>query len=112
MRNYDEEIEQLRRDLEDLNTKKQDKETQLQRVLREQKQKNSEKTNTQAKKNTQATDRSGRAIFIGNRVIAITAGKFKENSGIVTDIKKRIIFTDANGVKQVSAPNNLLVQDD
>ena len=64
---------------------------------------------TQAKKNTQAIDRSGRAIFIGNRVITTTTGKFKENSGIVTDIKKRIIFTDANGIKQVRAPNNLLV---
>ena len=33
MRNYDEEIEQLRREIEDLELEKQDKETQLQRVL-------------------------------------------------------------------------------
>ena len=37
MRNYDEEIEQLRREIEDLELEKQDKETQLQRVLRERK---------------------------------------------------------------------------
>ena len=37
MRNYDEEIEQLRREIEDLELEKEDKETQLQRVLRERK---------------------------------------------------------------------------
>ena len=105
MRNYEKEIEHLRRDIKNLNLEKQDKETQLQRVIREQKLKNSEK------KNTQAVDKRGRAIFIGNRVITTTAGKFKENSGVVTDIKKWVTFTDANGVKQVRAPKNLLVQD-
>ena len=105
MRNYDEEIEQLRREIEDLELEKQDKETQLQRVLRERKLKNSEK------KNPQIVDKSGRAIFIGNRVIATTTGKFEERSGVVTDIKKWVTFVDTNGIKQVRAPNNLLVQD-
>ena len=104
MRNYEKEIEHLRRDIEDLNLEKQDKETQLQRVIREQKRKKIEK-------NTQTVDKTGRAIFIGNRVVATTSGKFKENSGVVTDIKKWVTFTDANGVKQVRAPNNLLIQD-
>ena len=104
MRNYEKEIEQLKRDIEDLNLEKQDKETQLQRVIREQKRKKPEK-------NTQTVDKTGRAIFIGNRVVATTSGKFKENSGVVTDIKKWVTFTDANGVKQVRAPNNLLIQD-
>ena len=105
MRNYEKEIEQLKRDIEDLTLEKQDKDTQLQRVIREQKRKKTEK-------NTQTVDKTGRAIFIGNRVIATTSGKFKENSGVVTDIKKWVTFTDANGVKQVRAPNNLLIQDD
>ena len=105
MRNYDEEIEQLRKDIEDINIEKQDKETQLKRVLREQKRKNSEK------KSTQTVDNSNRAIFIGDRVITTTSGKFKERSGVVTGIKKWVTFTDANGVKQVRAPNNLRVQE-
>ena len=84
MRNYDEEIEQLRREIEDLELEKQDKETQLQRVLikREKKLKDSQK------KNPKIVDKSGRAILIGNRVIATTTGKFEERSGVVTDIKK------------------------
>ena len=39
MRNYEKEIEQLKRDIKDLTLEKQDKETQLQRVIREQKRK-------------------------------------------------------------------------
>ena len=105
MRNYDEEIEQLRREIEDLELEKQDKETQIQRILRERKQKFSEK------KNPNIVDKSGRVILIGNRVIATTTGKFEERSGVVTDIKKWVTFVDTNGVKQVRAPNNLLVQD-
>ena len=122
MRNYENEIEQLKRDIEDLNLEKQDKETQLQRVIREQKKKQDKETQlqratrvqkrTKSEKNTQALDKTGKAICIGNRVTATTSGKFKENSGIVTDIKKWITFTDANGVKQVRAPNNLLIRDD
>ena len=105
MRNYDEEIEQLRREIEDLELEKRDKETQIQRILRERKQKISEK------KNPNIVDKSGRVILIGNRVIATTTGKFEERSGVVTDIKKWVTFVDTNGVKQVRAPNNLLVQD-
>ena len=105
MRNYDEEIEQLRREIEDLEIEKQDKETQLQRVLREKTLKVSQK------KNLKIVDKSGRAILIGNRVIATTTGKFEEKSGVVTNIKKWVTFVDTNGVKQVRAPNNLLVQD-
>ena len=111
MRNYEKEIEQLKRDIEDLNLEKQDKETQLQRVIREQKQKQDKERQLQraireqkrkkSEKNTQTVDKTGKAISIGNRVIATTSGKFKENSGVVTDIKKWVTFTDANGVKQV-----------
>ena len=104
MRNYEKEIEQLKRDIEDLNLERQDRGMQLQRVIREQKRKKSDK-------NTQTVDKTGRAIFIGNRVVATTSGKFKEHSGVVTGIKKWVTFTDANGVKQVQAPNNLLIQD-
>ena len=69
------------------------------------------KQNEQKKKATQALDESGRVIQLGDRVTATTTGKFIEKSGVVTDIKKWVTFVDANGIKQVRAPNNLLVQD-
>ena len=40
-----------------------------------------------------------------------TTGKFKEKSGIVIDIKKWVIVTDTNGVRQTRAPANLRVED-
>ena len=106
MRNYEEEIEQLRQNMKDLDLEKQEKETQLQCVLREQENEKAEM------KTTQVVDRSGRAILTGDQAITTTVGRFKENSGIVTNIKKWVTFTDVNGVNQVQAPGNLLVQDD
>ena len=70
MRNYEKEIEKLRRYIKDLELKKRDKEAQLQRVLRD------EKRNDSGKKTTQAVDKSGKAIYIGDQVIATTIGKF------------------------------------
>ena len=74
MRNYEEEIEHLRQNIKDLDLEKQEKETQLQCVLREQE---NEKTE---RKTTRVVDKSGRAILLGDQVIATTAGRFKENS--------------------------------
>ena len=105
-RNYKKDIENLLRDIEVLELQKQVKETQLQRVQRDCKQ------NEQKKKATQAVDESGRAIHIGDRVIAnTTTWKFKEKSGIVTNIKKWVTFTDTNGVKQTRALTYLQVED-
>ena len=110
MRNYEKEIEILKRAIEELVLEKQDKETQLQRVLRDRK-RDDRKRNDLKNKNTPVVDKSGRAIHIGDRVTATTRGKFKKKSGIVTDIKKWVTFTDAAGVKQIRASTNLLVQD-
>ena len=82
--------------IKDLDFEKQDKETQLQCVLREQEKKKQKKAE---KKTAQAVDKSGRAIFIGDRVITTTVGRFREKSGIVTNIKKWVTFTDVNRVK-------------
>ena len=110
MRNYEKEIEILKRAIEELELEKQDKETQLQRVLRDCK-RNDRKRNDLKKKNTPVVDKSGRAIHIGDRVTATTTGKFKAKSGIVTGIKKWVTFTGAAGVKQIRASTNLLIQD-
>ena len=108
MRNYDEEIERLSNEIRNLDLEKQSKETQLQRVLKEQEKAIEKK---KEKETVQTVDKVGRPIFIGDRVIATTISRFKEQSGIVTNLKKWVTFTDANGVKQVRAPANLLVQD-
>ena len=110
MRNYEKEMEILKRAIEDLELEKRNKETQLQRVLRDRK-RDDRKQDDLERKNTQVVDKSGRAIHIGDRVTATTIGKFKEKSGIVTDIKKWVTFTDAAGIKQIRALTNLLVQD-
>ena len=103
MRNYDEEIEQLRKEIEFLDIEKRDKETQLRCVLIERK-------NKKEKTDAKVVDKIGRPIFKGDRVKVTTSGKFRETSGTVTSIKKWVTFTDVNGVKQVRAPGNLLVQ--
>ena len=116
MRNHDEEIERLSKEIRNLDLEKQSKETQLQRVLqsketqRQRELKEHEKA-IEEKKTVQTVDKLGRPIFIGDRVIATTKGRFKEQSGTVTNLKKWVTFTDANGVKQVRAPANLIVQD-
>ena len=122
-RNYEKEIENLLRDIEVLELQKSAKETQLQRVQRDRKRNDQKKKATQAsderyrkqneqkKKATQALDESGRVIQLGDRVTATTTGKFKEKTGIVTEIKKWVTYTDKNGVKQTRAPANLRVED-
>ena len=80
------------KEIKDLDLEKKGKETQLQCVLREQVKK-------QEKRTTQAVDKVGRTIFIGDRVITTTVGRFREQSGIVKNIKKWITFTYMNGVK-------------
>ena len=119
MRNYDEEIERLSKEIRNLDLEKQSKETQLQRVLQNKETqlqrvlKEQEKAieKKKEKKTVQTVDKVGKPIFIGDRVIATTNGRFKEQSGTVTNLKKWVTFTDANGVKQVRAPANLIVQD-
>ena len=89
MQNYEKEINTLRRAIEELELKKQDKETQLQRVLRDRK-RNDIKQNDLKKKNIPVVDKLGRAIHIVDRVTATTTGKFKAKSGIVTGIKREL----------------------
>ena len=54
-------------------------------------------------------DSAGSIIKKGNWVKAITQGKFEHNEGEVVGFKKWVTFLDVTGVKQVRAPNNLLI---
>ena len=103
MRNYNKEIKELTSEINDLNLAKREKENQLERVLREQKEK------AQKESSPILRDQAGAVIKIGDWVKATTSGKFKSIEGTVVRINKWITFEDHAGVKQVRAPKNLLI---
>ena len=103
MRNYAEEVEHLSKDIQSLDIKKRDKETQFRRVLKE------EKESLKEKRATFLKDSTGSIIRKGNWVKATTQGKFGHNEGEVVGFKKWVTFLDVTGVKQVRTPNNLLI---
>ena len=103
MRNYDKEIKDLMSEINDLNLAKREKENQLERVLREQKEK------AQKESSPILRDQAGAVIKIGDWVKATTSGNFKLIEGTVVRINKWITFEDHTGVKQVRAPKNLLI---
>ena len=103
MRNYVEEIKELTSEINNLNLAKNEKVSQLERVLREQKE------NKKRESSPILRDQAGAVIKIGDWVIATTSGKFKLTEGTVVRINKWITFEDHAGVKQVRAPRNLLI---
>ena len=103
MRNYDKEVKELTSEINALNLAKRDKEDQLEKVLREQKEK------AQKESSPIMRDQAGAVIKTGDWVIATTSRKFKSTEGTVVRINKWITFEDHAGVKQVRAPKNLLI---
>ena len=103
MRNYDKEVKELTSEIKALNLATRVKEDQLEKVLREQKEK------AQKESSPILRDQAGAVIKIGDWVIATTSGKFKLTEGTVVRINKWITFEDHAGVKQVRAPRNLLI---
>ena len=93
MKNYDDEIHQLRKDIENLNLERLKKETELQRIL---------KRNQESKKNKESSvpkDKVGRVISKGDWVKATTPGKFIHNKGKVVRFQTWVTFEDVTGVK-------------
>ena len=103
MRNYAEEIRELTSEINDLSLAKSKKESQLERVLREQKE------NEKRESSPIPRDQAGAVIKIGDWVRATTSGKFNLIEGTVVSINKWITFEDRTGVKQIRAPKNLLI---
>ena len=64
------------------------------------------------RKRTVVKDKDGTIIQVGDWVIATTPGKFVHTEGKVVGWKKWVTFTDVSGVKQVRAPENLLITND
>ena len=108
MQNYDDEIHQLRKDIENLNLERLKKETELQRILiqRQERQKQESKKN---KESSVPKDKVGRVISKGDWVKATTPGKFIHNKGKVVGFQTWVTFEDVTGVKQVRTPHNLLM---
>ena len=99
MRNYDTDIEELYERIEALELEKK------QRIqISAKKRKN--------KKRQVVKDEDGTIIQVLDWVVATTSGKFAHTKGKVVGWKKWVTFTDVSGVKQVRAPENLLITND
>ena len=85
MRNYAEEIQELTSEINDLNLAKSQKEKQLERVLREKKEKERKESSPIPR------DQAGAIIKIGDWVKATTIGRFNLIEGTVVNINKWII---------------------
>ena len=104
MRNYDEEIDELNKELRKLDLDRTYKELQLQQVLRD-KQESKEKR----KPVVVLRDKIGKIISVGDWVKVMKSGKFTSTEGRVVKFKSWVTFEDVTKVKQVRAPYNLLV---
>ena len=106
MEDYEESIKQLTKDIAQLTVAKERKEAQLRALLREQ------KKNKYAKNSPILRDQAGVIIRKGDWVKATSTGKFNRSEGTVVNFKKWVTFEDRTGVKQVRAPNNILISKD
>ena len=106
MKNYDETIKQLTDDIARLSVAKNEKEAQLEAILRKQKE------SEEVKNSPILRDQAGVIIRKGDWIKATSIGKFNRNEGTVVSLKKWVTFEDCSGVKQVRAPDNLLVSKD
>ena len=105
MEDYDETIKQLTDDIARFSVAKNEKEAQLEAILRKQKE------SKEVKNSPILRDQAGVIIRKGDWVKATSIGKFNRNEGTVVSLKKWVTFKDCSGVKQ-RAPDNLLVSKD
>ena len=103
MRNYEQEIQELTRETTESDLRKTEKETKLRLAL-------IEREHDQKARATKVMDGYR---FLYPKVIGLwPAPKNLCNEGDVVNIRKWVSFGDISGVKQVKAPNNLLVDND
>ena len=111
MRNFDEEIKELERDIKNLEVTKKQKKTQLQTLKKEQREILENEQVTSPIVNSTIRDFYGKPILVGDWVNVTKKGRFNGIEGIVVKIKKWVTFEDTGGVKQSRAPQNLIVSD-
>ena len=110
MRNFDEEIKELENEIKNIEVTKKEKNTQLESLKREQREKQEEQQKPIPLDRTKR-DFYGKPILIGDWVSVTRRGKFNETEGVVVKINKWITFEDRKGAKQCRAPSNLIVSD-
>ena len=111
MRNFDEEINELEKDIKNLEVTKKQKKTQLETVKREQRVVRETEQITSPTVNSAISDHYGKPILVGDWVNVTKKGRFNGIEGTVIKIKKWVTFEDIEGVKQFRAPHNLIVSD-
>ena len=108
MRNFDEEIKELEKDIKNLEVTKKEKSTQLESIKKVQRE------TQEVQQESITVDRTtrdfyGNPILVGDWVNVTRKGKFSGTKGIVVKINKWVTFKDREGVKQCRAPCNLIV---
>ena len=111
MRNFDEEIKELTRDIENLEVTKNKKKAQLQLLKKVKRETQEAEQASVAAVDRTARDHHGKQILIGDWVIVKRKGKFKGTEGTVVNIKKWLTFEDRQGIRQSRASHNLIVSD-
>ena len=100
----------MTKDIEYLRVTKEDRETQLKLVRKEQRESIKNKRTTAFTEDI-LRDHFGKSISIGDWVKITTKGKKYSEQDRVKRFKKWVMFEDETGVDQVRAPSNLIVQD-
>ena len=111
MRNFDEEIKELERDIKNLELTKNEKKTQLESIKKAKREIEEAQQELIPDCDRTTRDFYGKPILIGDWVNVTRKGRFNGTEGIVTKIKKWVTFEDREGVKQCRAPCNLIVSD-
>ena len=99
MRNFDEEIKELKRDIKNLEVMKKQKKTQLKTVKREQREILETEQVTSPIVNSTISDYYGKPILVGDWVNVTKKERFNGIKGTVVKIKKWVTFEDTEGVK-------------
>jgi len=111
MRNFDEEIKELEKDIKNLEITKEQKRMQLTVVKRKQREtQEAEQASSSIVEDT-IRDHYGKPILVGDWVNVTKKGKFNGIEGTVVKFKKWVTFEDTEGIKQFRASHNLIVSD-
>jgi len=102
MRNYEQDIEELTEIIRELQTENRRNRTQINRLTKQ-------KTKDQNKTKQEGADRDGNHFRVGDKVKALTSGKFHCKAGTVVSIKKWVTFRATDKSLQSRAPGNLRV---
>ena len=110
MRNFESEIEELKEELKILQLQSRTLAKETQKIKNRLNSSEAEKRSvTNISNDSNVRDCCNVTIKVGDWVKILTQGRFIRNEGRVVNIKKWVTFEDKGGIKQVRAPQNLIV---